>query len=467
VNRRSLSIAAAGCLALTGCIPPKHHPAPPASQVTAPPAWREQAEPAGTIDRSWWQTFHDPLLTQLIERALQRNTDLLTAAARVEESRQNVILARSSLLPSLNGSFGASNSRALGTTGFSTSTAIQPEVLLDWQIDLFGRLRQLRNAAQFRYAGTAAERDGVALCVAAQTAQAYFGLLSLDAQLLITEETIKSRSEALRLAKDQAELGYTSQFELTQAQSEYESVAQQRPEIERQIRVQETALRVLSGDLPEIPVSRSAILTVAVPPVPSMLPSELLHRRPDIVQAELQVAAADATLASRRAEFLPQVAISASVGSLLVDSLDYNPGTIWSMGSSILTPFYAGGQLTAQYNTTAAQRDQAAFAYRSAVLQAFADVERALTGVRRYDEQIAIIRDRRSILQRSVTLSQDRYQGGYSPYLEQLDAQRNLYTTELEAVTVRQSQLANIVLLYQAFGGGWNMTGLPALPKTP
>ncbi|MES2176110.1 MAG: TolC family protein, partial [Pseudomonadota bacterium] len=152
---------------------------------------------------------------------------------------------------------------------------------------------------------------------------------------------------------------------------------------------------------------------------------------------------------------LPQVAISAALGQLFVNALDYDPVTVWSLGSSVLAPIFAGGRLTAQVDATAAQRDQAAFAYRGTVLAAFAEVETAMTGITRYAEQIQRLHNRLTILQHSVALATDRYQGGYASYLEQLDAQRNLYATELDAISVRQSQLENIVTLYRALGGGW------------
>jgi len=453
-------ILLAPVLWLCACLPAD--PPPPASAVVAPPAaWRDTPSNNGTVDPAWWQAFGDPALTRLIEAALARNTDVLTAAARVEEVAADVRLARSALLPSLDAVGAAQRSRSLGTT----STALQPEFQLSWQVDLFGRLSRLTEAARQQYVASQADRDAVALSVAAQTAQAYIGLLALDAQLAVSRETVKSRAEALRLATDQAQVGYTSQFELTQAQSEYEAVSQAIPQFEQAIRAQENALRLLTGELPG-PVTRSdgGLLAATPPTVPATLPADLLRRRPDIVSAEALVAAADASLAARRAQFLPQVALSASLGQLFINGLDYDPVTIWDVGASALAPLFAGGRLRAQVNAGAAQRDQAAFAYRGAALKAFGEVETALSGVSRFAEQIERLHNRRQILIRSVAMARDRYRGGYASYLEQLDAQRTLYSTELDAIAVRQDQLDNIILLYRALGGGWSATS-PATAK--
>lgn len=450
-----LALAAAPALLLAGCMPADVR-APGSAAVVAPADWRDGAASDGRIDPRWWEAFGDPALTRLVDTALANNTDILVAVARIQEARADVRTARAALLPTMDGAAGAQRGRDLGPSGVLTTTAIQPEVQVNWQVDLFGRLSRLTDAARLRYVASQADRDATALAIASQVAQAYIALLALDAQLMVSRETVTSRKEALRLATDQASVGYISQFELTQAQSEYQAVEQAIPQLSLALRAQENALGRLVGAMPgPVPRGRS-LIDFPVPAVPGTLPSDLLRRRPDIASAELAVAAADARLAANRRAFLPQVALSAGLGQLFVNALDYDPVTIWSVGGSVLAPIFAGGRLTAQVETAAAQRDQAAFAYRGTALAAFAEVETALTGVTRYAEQIDRLHNRRTILQRSVALATDRYHGGYAAYIEQLDAQRNLYATELDAITVRQSQLNNIVLLYQALGGGWS-----------
>jgi NodT family efflux transporter outer membrane factor (OMF) lipoprotein len=337
---------------------------------------------------------------------------------------------------------------------------IQPALQANWELDLFGRIRNQIRAADLQFRATQAERDAAALAVAAGTAQNYILLLALDDQLAITRETVASRAEALRLAQDQARVGYISQLQLTQAQSEYESVLGSIPELELAVRRQENAVRLLAGELPGAVARSKGFAALRLPPVPGMLPSQLLARRPDVAQRELLLAASSANLAVRRQAFLPQVSLSAQLGRLFVDALDYDPVTVWTLGGSVLAPLFSGGRLEAQYEAAGSQRDQAAFAYRRTVLTAFSEVENALAGVPRLAEQVDHAVQRRDILGRSLGYAHDRYQAGYASYLEELDAQRNLYQVEINLVTLRRTQFENMIGLYRALGGGWTAGGV-------
>jgi len=273
--------------------------------------------------------------------------------------------------------------------------------------------------------------------------------------LYVTRETVDSRQEALRVAEDRAALGYTSQLELTQAQSEYEAAAELLPQLQQAIREQENALRLLISRFPGDVERGAGLLAIEPPPVPGVLPSELLRRRPDIQQAELLLAASSLNLQAQRDRFLPQVQLSASLGRLFVNSLDYDPVRVWDLGASVLAPIFDAGRLEAGVNIAVAQRNQAAFAYRAAALDAFKEVENSLSAVSNLRQQLVRVAARRAVLERSLTYAQDRYRAGYSSYLETLDAQRNLFNTELAAVQLRESRLNALISLYQALGGGW------------
>jgi NodT family efflux transporter outer membrane factor (OMF) lipoprotein len=457
----ALALLTAG--ALSGCLPAVRR-MPEAARVTAPEAWREPLPStgsstdggAGAIDPQWWRAFGDPVLAALVQAALARNSDVLIAVSRVDEARAQAELAEAARLPALNASLGVQAGRSLTATGISTSRSFQPGLQASWEADLFGRIRNQIRAAGLQYQASQAERDAAALTVAASTVQNYIALLALDAQLYITRETVASRSEALRLAQDQARVGYISQLQLTQAQSEYQSVLGAIPELELAVRRQENAVRLLAGELPGAVARGAGFAAIVLPPVPAVLPSTLLARRPDIAQRELLLAASDVGLALRRQAFLPQVSLSAQLGSLFVNALDYDPLTVWSIGGSVLAPLFTGGRLRAQYEAAASQRDQAAFAYRRTVLTAFSEVENALAGVPRLAEQVDHASQRRDILGRSLGYATDRYQAGYASYLEQLDAQRNLFQVELNLVTLRRTQIENLIGLYRALGGGWS-----------
>lgn len=441
---------------LAGCMPP-HQPPPTEAAFTPPASWRAEGVRAPEISAHWWQSFGDEQLTALVEAALAHNSDVLIAASRVEQAREQIRLSHAALLPNLDAVLGAQRTRELSVLGITHTTAVQPSLQLSYEVDIWGRLRRLREAATLQYQASEAERDAVRLAVASTIARAYVSLLSLDRQLYVTRETLESRRQALRVAEDRASLGYTSQLELTQAQSEYEATAQLLPQLQQAIREQEHAVRLLSGALPGAVQRGAGLLAIEPPAVPGVLPSELLRRRPDIHQAELLLAASDLNLQAQRDRFLPQVQVSASLGRLFVNSRDYDPVRVWDIGASVLAPIFDAGRLEAGVNIAVAQRDQAAFAYRAAALEAFGEVENSLSAEGNLRQQIERVEARRAVLERSLTLAEDRYRAGYSSYLETLDAQRNLFNTELTAVQLRERQLNALIDLYQVLGGGWQV----------
>ncbi|WP_312516076.1 efflux transporter outer membrane subunit [Stutzerimonas nitrititolerans] len=441
---------------LAGCMPP-HQPPPTEAAFTPPATWRAEGVRASEVSAHWWQSFGDEQLTALVEAALAHNSDVLIAASRVEQAREQIRLSHAALLPNLDAVLGAQRTREFSVLGITHTTVVQPSLQLSYEVDIWGRLRRLREATTLQYQASEAERDAVRLAVASTTARAYVSLLSLDRQLHVTRETLESRRQALRVADDRASLGYTSQLELTQAQSEYEATAQLLPQLQQAIREQEHAVRLLSGALPGAVQRGAGLLAIEPPAVPGVLPSELLRRRPDIHQAELLLAASDLNLQAQRDRFLPQVQVSASLGRLFVNSRDYDPVRVWDIGASVLAPIFDAGHLEAGVNIAVAQRDQAAFAYRAAALEAFSEVENSLSAEGNLRQQIERIEARRAVLERSLTLAEDRYRAGYSSYLETLDAQRNLFNTELTAVQLRERQLNALIDLYQVLGGGWQV----------
>ncbi|MCC2978040.1 efflux transporter outer membrane subunit [Sphingomonas sp. PL-96] len=457
--RVAVSLLLAGT-ALAACAPAER-PLPTTAALPAMTTWRDPL-PSNTVpvEPSWWHRLGDPALVPLVERAVANNVDVLTAVARVEEAEAAIRLTRAGRLPTLDASGAGGAQRSLSQiTGLGTnSVTVQPQLSAAWNLDLFGRVRALEGAARAQYRATQADRDAARLSVVAATVRAYVSLLSLDAQLDVTRNTLVSRREALRIAEDRARTGYSSQLELTQSQSEFEAIVLAIPQLEQARRVQENALRELTGDPPGA-VVRGKLPAIQLPAVPAALPAELLRRRPDIAAAELRLAAADQTIASRRAEYLPDVQLSASGGALFVDGLDWDPVSIWSLGASILAPIFQGGALRANLDTATAQRDQAAFAYRGATIGALGEVDNAFSGERTLRERFDAALRRRAILQRSLGFATDRYRGGYAAYLEQLDAQRNLYQVELDAIAVREEQINNLVTLWAALGGGWQAAG--------
>lgn len=439
---------------LAACAGPRVAVAP-VETVTPPADWRNPVEAQAPLDSQWWHGFGDPQLEALVERALARNPDIAIAVGRIREARAQELNARAALLPTLDANGAASRSRSVNAFGQpSEATGAQPQLQAAWEIDLFGRLADSRAAARAQWIASQAARDATRLSVASTTASGYVTLLALDARLRVARDTLTARTDSLRLISRRVEEGYSPKLELEQAQADYQAAAKLVPAAQEAITRQENALRLLAGDLPG-PVARGASLeALRTAPVPEDLPSQLLARRPDVAQAEQTLVAADRSLAAARKRFLPQLRLSAAGGAAF-SSLLADPITIWSIGGSVLAPLFEGGRLRAGAETAAGQRDQAAESYRRAALTAFREVDDALAGVVSADEQLRIGIAQRAAVAESYRLARNRYREGYSPFLDELDAQRGLLSAELALVQSRSDALTARITLYRALGGGW------------
>ncbi|WP_242416616.1 efflux transporter outer membrane subunit [Sphingomonas panni] len=442
-------------VAVLGACTPAKRPRPAEAGVTPPAAWRTTLPGTVPVTAFWWEAFGDPELSRLVTAALSNNPDLAIAVARVAEARATERVARAARFPTLDAGVGLIEQRALNAFGSATTgTSLQPVFQSAYEVDLFGRVGNSIDAARLSSEATAAAAASARLSVAAATASGYVTLRGLDARIETVRATIASRGEALRIARSRAEAGYTSQLELRQAEAEYAAVTQTLPQLELLARRQENALALLTGTPPRAIARGRALEALVPPPIPAGLPSDLLRRRPDIAQAEATLAASDASLAAARAQFLPQLRLTGSTGEVLSSALP-NPVGIWSIGASVLAPLFRGGQLRGNYDAATARRDQAAFAYQRSVLTAFREVEDALAAVDRLAAQRRALETQRNATAEALRHATNRYRAGYSPYLEQLDAQRALFSAELSVEQVRADQLNALVALYQAMGGGW------------
>ena len=452
-RRATLAATALAALLLAGCSLPALTQAPQSARPALPESWAQGVSSAAApaVQALWWQAFGDPELSRWVELAQARNNDVLTAMARVDEARANLELAGSAAMPQVSASLPAAANRSLSSRS--------------------GQMVHVRSVQPVLQASQA-DRDAVRLAVAATTAQAYIGLRSLQAQLGVAQSTVGSRENAVRLADDQVRVGYISQLQQSQALAELESVKQSVEQLSLALERQRIALMQLVGGPGDAQAQAlmqttlhggTALLdALELPALPAPgLPSSLLERRPDIVRAQLQLAASDSNLAAQRAAFLPQVSLNANLGGLVINALDYSPAKVWSLGGSVLAPLFSGGRLQGQFDAAVAQRDQAAYAYRGVVIKALAEVETALVGNQLLQSQWQHAREREKVLERSLGFAKDRYEAGYASYLEELDAQRNLFAVQQEVLRLRQSQLENAVALYQALGGGWQSSEAP------
>jgi NodT family efflux transporter outer membrane factor (OMF) lipoprotein len=417
--------------------------------------WREPVGPTAPIEKDWWKAFGDPVLTALVERALAHNTDLAIAVERVEESRALARLASAQRLPLATAGFPGGDARTVvpGVGGVDAYYGT-PQISVSYDLDFFGRLRQASRAAQASLFATAAARNAVELGVATTTATAYITLLSLDAKLAIARSTLQSRAGALHLAQRRAETGYSSKLELGQTEAEYQATLQLVPAAELAVTRQENALSVILGETPG-PIERGKTLdALTTPPIPQGQPLEVLRRRPDIAQAEDTLIASDHSLRSARAALLPSIGLGGS-GGVALSTAFLAPITIWSASASLLSPIFDGGRLRAQVNAAKARRNQAAYAYRKAALTAVREVDDSLAATTKLEQQQKALADQVAVLQRTLGYATSRYKEGYSPYLDELDAQRSLLTAQLSLAQTQSDRLTSFVTLYQAMGGGW------------
>ncbi|WP_159237345.1 efflux transporter outer membrane subunit [Raoultella terrigena] len=454
---RRLTLALALGVALAGCRSADVPPAAPSLQI--PAAWRADIGPASPLEGVWWRNFHDSQLNQYVEQALRYNSDVLIARERVNEYQARAYAADGSLFPSLDASLTGSRARAQSAaTGLPVhSTVYKGGLTASYDVDIWGANRSAADAADATLEAQKAAAAAADLTVATSVAAGYLTLLSLDEQLRVTRQTLKSREDAYSMAKRQFETGYTSRLELMQADSELRSTRAQIPPLEHQIAQQENALSVLIGSNPQA-ISRQDFAHLTPLALPSQLPSSLLNRRPDIVQAQRQLLAADATLASSQARLLPSINLTAT-GSMqdrtLPDLLD-NPLRLWSLGGSILAPLLNRQALNAQVDVSMAQRNQALYGYEKTVRGAFREVNDSLDAITRYGEQLTELQDQEAVAQETLRIAGNRYRNGYSSYLEVLDAQRTLFSTQTSVVQVKNNLLLAQVDLYRSLGGGWS-----------
>ncbi len=451
---RYIGLVVAASLASTGCVPAQVA-RPDAARIMPPPAWRTPLTATKPLHSQWWRDFGDPALDRLVSEAIANNPDIAVAAARVREARAQEALSRAQLLPSLDLGAGGSYSRTVSPFGTPTTNAgVQPVFQAAYEVDLFGRIDNQITAARLNAEALAAARDAATLSITAATVSGYLTLLGLDGRLAVVRDTIASRAEALRIARSRARVGYTSELELRQAESEYQATLLILPQVQLAIARQENALSVLAGRAPAAIARNSTIAGLPPPGIASGLPSDILRRRPDIAQAERTLAASDATIAAARAQYLPSLRLTGSGGAVLSTALA-NPLGIWSLGASILAPIFEGGRLRANVDASTARRDQAAFAYQRVALQAFRETEDALVAIDRLSAQMSVLTAQRAAVAEALRHATNRYRAGYSPYLEQLDAQRALLSIDLSLVQLRTDELTARVSLYQALGGGW------------
>ena len=416
---------------------------------------------ASLADLRWWEIFGDPVLQGLIREALQQNYDLRVAAQRILEARAQVTIVRSFQFPELRGSGSAIYSNIQGAVQPpQIGEAFTPEAGIDigFEIDFWGRFRRGTEAARADLLATEAARLVVITTLVSDVAGAYFNLRDLDHELEIARTTLTSRIESLRLVTMRETGGVAAMIDVRQAEILVAQAGEVVPDTERLIAQTENALAVLLGRNPDaVPRGRPLGQQLALPALPTGFPSELLTRRPDIVQAEAQLASATALIGVAKSEYFPRVFLtgSAAAGGLWVNSSWAGPQGLFAVGPSFTVPILNWGRVAAGVDSAEARAQASLEAYRQTVIQAFREVSDALVEHQKRKE-FRTQQEALAVAARDTSrLANIRYRGGVSSYLEVLDSERQLFDAELGVVRTYRDELVAVVRLYKALGGGW------------
>jgi multidrug efflux system outer membrane protein len=418
-----------------------------------------QSQAASYADLPWWQVFQDQQLQELIRTALKQNYDLLIATERINAARDQVAITRSRLFPQIGGNAnfaGGKESTFQTKYNFAVLTADAA-----FQLDLFGQIRRATEAARAQLLATEDARQTVILTLVSDVASDYFSLLELDLQLQITYETIKIQEDSVKLTKFRVQHGVATKIDVLQAQQTLDVANSTVPDLERQIAQEEDAISILLGNYPQgITRGRPLVEQPLPPEVPAGLTSSLLERRPDIREAEQNLVAANAEIGVAKAQFFPQVSLTGSGGgafgrSSAFSSLMSTQLGIWSYGAQVSQPIFTGGALRGNLHLTESQYQQLLFAYRQIIQRAFGEVSDALIGYQKLHEVRLRQEDTVADLAESVRLSDMRYKGGITTYLEVLDGQRSLYSAQLTLAQDRGAEYQSLIQLYRTLGGGW------------
>ena len=468
-------IAVAVALLAAGCTLAPHYERPAAPVTATFPTggvYDQQPGASGTrsangqaaVDIGWRDFFVDQRLQQLIEIALKNNRDLRVSVLNMQASAAQYRIVRAGLLPTLDAAASESRQRTprdllLSPLSPTISTTYSVGLNASWEIDFFGRVQSLKDQALAQYLATAQARKSAEIALVSQVAAQYLTVLELADLQKVTQNTLMTAQESYRITKVQFDNGTGSELDLRQAQTVVET-ASANLQTEMRLRAQaDNALALLIGealptDLPQgLPLSDQSLLT----DIPAGLPSDLLTRRPDIMEAEENLLAANANIGAARAAFFPRVTLTGSAGTLspTLGGL-FKPGSAaWSFAPSITLPIFEGGQNIANLNLANIEKNVQIATYEKAIQTAFREVADGLAARGTYDEQIAALERDVAAEQRRLDLSTLRYKNGVDSYLSVLTAQTDLYVAQQLLVSARMERLQNLVTLYQALGGGW------------
>ncbi len=455
-------LACAFLLMLTGCMslgPDYQRP-----DIDMPEAWRfEEKESKDLANTAWWGQFNDPVLNGLVTTALEENKDIRIATARVEEFFGRYFSTRGDQYPIAGGS--ASGYRTNASDEGITPTAgmdnpyNQYDALLNagWEIDFWGKFRRATEAGRAELLGTEEARRAVVLTLVSAVASSYVEIRTLDKQLEITRQTAVSRKDTRELFTMRFKNGVISEVELSQAESEYQDALARIPEIELSIARLENSLSVLLGHNPGAIPRGLTVDELKRPEVPSGLPSDLLVRRPDIRLAEQSLIAANARIGVAKSLYFPTISLTGTFGAVSTDLSDLfsGPSETWNYGVPINVPIFTFGRIGGEVKAAKAVQQQLVYGYQLTIQNAFREVEDSLIDHDKSGQRLDALDRQLNALRNYARLARLRYDGGYTSYLEVLDAERSLFNIELSYAAGQNTLFRSLINIYKSMGGGW------------
>lgn len=447
----------------SGCAVGPNYKRPP---LPAPPEYRGsspnqgQSGPASFGDQKWWDAFQDEALSDLIRTALKQNYDVRIAAERILEAQAQLGITRADQLPTVAAGVSAENERlprTIATPNVETS-ANQVNMSLGWELDFWGKFRRATESARADLLSQEWARRQVIRSLVSDVASAYFQLRELDLELEISRQTLASRKDSLRLTQMLADGGATSMLDVRQAEQLVFTAAASIPDLERRIEQEENFISILLGNNPQaIGRGRRLVDQPHALEVPAELPSSLLERRPDIRQAEQQLIAANAQIGVAKADYFPQISLTATGGyqSSALTSLFTGPAGLWTFGGAAVQPVFEGGRIRNRVRFAQAHAEEATLFYRRTVQRAFRDVSDALVGYRKSQEFRIQQEQLTHSAEEATKLSNMRYKGGATSYLEVLDSDTRYFSAQLNLAQADLDELLAYVDLYSSLGGGW------------
>lgn len=448
-----------------------------------PKEWASVKMQSVPLDVDWWNRFNDPVLTAMINDALLNNQDIAQSLAKIDSAAAQVGVATAAMLPQVSGGAeaaarGASEKSAntvpFDTSGMSRSTTnYQGSLSANWELDLWGKFRNRRTMLSDVLMNSVIGHEGLKLSIAAQTAQSYFTLLALDMQLATAKRTLKTREEAFGIYTSRYNQGDITELDWQRARAEVEIARAQVHSSTVAVDQAEAALAVLLGRSPReimeaaMPRGQDIGKLPSPPVLPEGLPSELLERRPDIRAAEYLIMAYNANIGVAKAQFFPSISLTGMLGTIssTVANLFTGPAGAWSYGASGTLPILDWGNNWYNLKDAEAQKKAAIAVYRKTVQTAFQDIRSALAAQSQADAIVKSMQMEVQSLRRATELARLQYDNGYTDYLTVLDAERQLFSAELQLASALRDRLNAVVSVCMALGGGWKDSGItPGFP---